>query len=63
MGFEAGFNGKIWSIGFDKRFCFTDKDIEQKIQYVNKHAEVIAGIDCTFFPVRLLFPGRGRDKL
>jgi REP element-mobilizing transposase RayT len=28
---------KIWSKGFDKRFCFTDKDIGQRIQYVNKH--------------------------
>ncbi|MDD5134264.1 MAG: transposase [Phycisphaerae bacterium] len=34
---EAGLDGKIWSKGFDKRFCFTDKDIEQKIKYVNGH--------------------------
>jgi REP element-mobilizing transposase RayT len=34
---KADLDGKIWSTGFDKRFCFTDKDIEQKIQYVNKH--------------------------
>jgi len=34
---KAGLNGKIWSKGFDKRFCFTDKDIEQKVKYVNGH--------------------------
>jgi REP element-mobilizing transposase RayT len=34
---KAGLNGKIWSTGFDKRFCFTDKDIEQKVKYVNGH--------------------------
>ena len=34
---KAGLDGKIWSTGFDKRFCFTDKDIEQKVKYVNGH--------------------------
>lgn len=34
---KAGLNGKIWSTGFDKRFCYTNGDIEQKVQYVNKH--------------------------
>jgi REP element-mobilizing transposase RayT len=34
---KAGLNGKIWSTGFDKRFCFTDKDLEQKVKYVNRH--------------------------
>jgi len=34
---KAGLNDKVWSTGFDKRFCFTDKEIEQKIKYVNGH--------------------------
>lgn len=34
---KAGLDGKIWSTGFDKRFCFTDKDLEQKVKYVNGH--------------------------
>lgn len=34
---KAGLSGKIWSAGFDKRFCFTDKDIEQKVKYVDGH--------------------------
>ncbi len=29
--------GKIWSTGFDKRFCFTDKEIENKVRYVRSH--------------------------
>jgi len=29
--------GKIWSKGFDKRFCFTDKELENKIKYVQSH--------------------------
>jgi REP element-mobilizing transposase RayT len=34
---NAGLDGKVWSTGFDKRFCFTKEEIEQKIKYVNKH--------------------------
>ena len=34
---KSGLDGKVWSTGYDKRFCFTDEDIEQKIKYVNKH--------------------------
>ncbi len=34
---KAGLDGKVWSTGFDKRFCFTDKDIERKVKYVNGH--------------------------
>ena len=29
--------GKIWSKGFDKRFCFTDKELENKVRYVRSH--------------------------
>jgi len=29
--------GKIWSKGFDKRFCFTNKELENKVRYVQSH--------------------------
>jgi REP element-mobilizing transposase RayT len=34
---ELGRKGRIWTKGYDKRFCFSEKELEQKIQYVNKH--------------------------
>jgi REP element-mobilizing transposase RayT len=34
---KGGLDGKIWSTGFDKRFCFTQEDIEQKVEYINEH--------------------------
>jgi len=34
---KFGSCGKIWSKGFDKRFCFTDKELENKIRYVRSH--------------------------
>jgi REP element-mobilizing transposase RayT len=30
-------HGKIWSKGFDKRFCFTDEELENKVRYVRSH--------------------------
>ena len=32
-----GISGKIWSKGFDKRFCFTDRELENKVRYVRSH--------------------------
>ena len=34
---KFGTQGKIWSRGFDKRFCFTNKELEYKIKYVRNH--------------------------
>jgi len=34
---KLGTDGKIWSKGFDKRFCFTDRELENKIKYVQSH--------------------------
>jgi REP element-mobilizing transposase RayT len=34
---HKGIQRKIWSDGFDKRFCYTDEEIEQKIKYIQKH--------------------------
>jgi len=29
--------GKIWTKGFDKRFCFTENDFNIKIAYIRNH--------------------------
>jgi len=29
--------GRIWTRGFDKRFCFTEEDLKRRIDYVRKH--------------------------
>jgi len=29
--------GRVWTHGFDKRFCFSQDDLNQRIEYVNKH--------------------------
>ncbi len=34
---KFGSQGRMWSKGFDKRFCFTDKELENKIRYVRSH--------------------------
>ncbi|MHB0946434.1 MAG: transposase [Sedimentisphaerales bacterium] len=34
---QNGIQGKIWSDGYDKRFCYTNEEIEQKIKYIQKH--------------------------
>ena len=34
---KLGIQGNIWSKGFDKRFCFTDRELETKVKYVKSH--------------------------
>jgi REP element-mobilizing transposase RayT len=34
---RTGHDAKLWTKGYDKRFCFTEKQLRQKIEYVNKH--------------------------
>jgi len=36
---EAGFEGKVWTKGYDKRFCFNAEDLRARIEYVNRHGE------------------------
>jgi len=36
---KHGHIGRIWTRGFDKRFCFTEEEIARKIQYVNNHKD------------------------
>jgi len=33
----AGHNGKLWTKGYDKRFCFDKAALEQRIKYVQDH--------------------------
>ncbi len=34
---EAGFCGRLWTKGFDKRYCFDKRSLEKRIDYVNSH--------------------------
>jgi len=34
---EYGRAGRVWTRGFDKRFCFDRDDLIRRIQYVNNH--------------------------
>lgn len=34
---DYGWVGRIWTRGFDKRFCFSPEDLDRRIEYVNKH--------------------------
>ena len=36
---KYGRDGRIWTRGFDKRFCFNQKELDRKIEYVCKHTE------------------------
>ena len=33
----VGHTGKLWTKGYDKRFCFDKRTFEQKIKYVQNH--------------------------
>ena len=35
--YKFGRNGRIWTHGFDKRFCFTEDELTARINYVRKH--------------------------
>lgn len=32
-----GLKGKVWTRGYDKRFCFSEEDLKAKVDYVNRH--------------------------
>jgi len=34
---EAGFEGKVWAKGYDKRFCFSEEELDSRIAYVVRH--------------------------
>jgi REP element-mobilizing transposase RayT len=38
LALEAnGFVGKLWTKGYDKRYCFNEDELKSKIDYVRKH--------------------------
>ena len=41
---ELGFNGKLWTQGFDKRYCMDEKELSVKIAYVHKHKDIDAEV-------------------
>lgn len=36
----GGFDGRVWTKGFDKRFCFNRMDLASRINYVKNHTAV-----------------------
>ena len=34
-----GVTGNVWTDGYDKRFCFDEKALKNRIEYVNNHDE------------------------
>ncbi|MBN1392549.1 MAG: transposase [Sedimentisphaerales bacterium] len=34
---KNGFKGKVWTSGYDRRFCFSEKELKTRVNYVNKH--------------------------
>jgi REP element-mobilizing transposase RayT len=34
---RSGYTGKLWTEGYDKRFCFTEEELKQRVKYVIKH--------------------------
>ncbi|MFQ6035053.1 MAG: transposase [Sedimentisphaerales bacterium] len=36
---KTGLTKRIWTRGFDKRFCFSGEQLEQKIEYVRLHGK------------------------
>jgi REP element-mobilizing transposase RayT len=34
---NAGFAGRLWTKGFDKRFCFDEQSLHRRIDYVDSH--------------------------
>ena len=33
------FKGRVWTSGYDKRFCFDEKSLRKRIEYVEGHGE------------------------
>jgi len=34
---KHGLHSRVWSSGFDKRFCFDSESLQKRIDYVNDH--------------------------
>jgi REP element-mobilizing transposase RayT len=36
---KYGFHDKVWTKGFDKRYCYNGQELEKKITYVKRHED------------------------
>ena len=36
---KYGFHDKVWTKGFDKRYCYNQQELEKKIKYVQRHKD------------------------
>jgi REP element-mobilizing transposase RayT len=36
---KYGYNDKVWTKGFDKRYCYNEQELENKIKYVQRHED------------------------
>jgi hypothetical protein len=36
---ENGRDSKVWARGYDKRFCFSEEELDSRIEYVRRHEE------------------------
>jgi len=34
---KTGFTGKLWAKGYDRRFCFSKREMENRINYIKSH--------------------------
>lgn len=34
---EYGFDGKVWTKGFHTGYCYNEKELQQRIDYINRH--------------------------
>jgi len=37
---NKGFRGRVWTRGFDKRFCYDEQQLQRKIGYVHAHQKL-----------------------
>jgi REP element-mobilizing transposase RayT len=42
--YKCGRKGRIWTHGFDKRFCFNQEELARKIKYVQKHQKKVISL-------------------
>jgi REP element-mobilizing transposase RayT len=36
---KYGYNDKVWTKGFDKRYCYSEQELENKIKYLQRHED------------------------
>ena len=36
---KYGFDNKVWTKGFDKRYCYNERELDNKIKYVQQHKD------------------------